>query len=165
MHDLSMFEGLTLRAGPRMATLHPGLQALILRLGIEAGTVLVDVGQVTVTEYQGLRPVSLEGPQQGEQRPLLGGCACVGSYSVLVESALVAHADGVGVISLGVGALQVLVARLVGVAAARDVVVVAGISEAFEVVGYQRGHGVRLVAARRRAVYHNHVYSSHIISH
>ena len=40
----------TLRAGPRMATQHPGLEILILCDGIEAGAVLVDVGEVMMAD-------------------------------------------------------------------------------------------------------------------
>ena len=38
---------------PRMATLHPGLEARILRT-IEAGAVLVDVGEVAMAEDAGI---------------------------------------------------------------------------------------------------------------
>lgn len=47
-----------------MATLHPGLQARILRLGIEAGAVLVDVGQVAVAEDVGIGMCFLQTAQQ-----------------------------------------------------------------------------------------------------
>ena len=53
MHDHSILVGLTLRAKPRMATLHPGLQARILFLSIETRAVLVDVGEVAVAEDVG----------------------------------------------------------------------------------------------------------------
>ena len=66
MHDHSMFEGLTLRAGPRMVTLHPGLQARILFLSIEAGAVLMDVGQVAMTEDLGVGMFFLQAAQQPE---------------------------------------------------------------------------------------------------
>ena len=39
---------------PRIATLYPGLQARILCDGIEAGAVLVDVGEVAVAEDAGI---------------------------------------------------------------------------------------------------------------
>ena len=66
MHDLSMFEGLTLRAGPRMATLHPGLEARILFLSIEAGAVLVDVGEVAVAEDAGFGMGFLQTAEQAQ---------------------------------------------------------------------------------------------------
>ena len=51
-------------AKPRMATLHPELQTRILRLGIEAGAVLVDVGQVAVAEDAGIGMCFLQTAQQ-----------------------------------------------------------------------------------------------------
>ena len=50
----------TLRAMPRMATLHPELEARIFREGIEAGAVLVDIGQVAVAEDPGIGVCGLQ---------------------------------------------------------------------------------------------------------
>ena len=55
-----------MRARPRMATLHPGLQARILRLGIEAGAVLVDVGQVAVAKDASIRMGFLQTAEQAQ---------------------------------------------------------------------------------------------------
>ena len=66
MHDHSMFEGLTLRTGPRMATLHPGLEARIFRDGIEAGAVLVDVGEVAMAEDAGIGMGLLQATEQAQ---------------------------------------------------------------------------------------------------
>jgi len=66
MHDHSMFEGLTLRAMPRMATLHPELEARIFREGIEAGAVLVDVGEVAVAEDAGFGMGFLQTAEQAQ---------------------------------------------------------------------------------------------------
>ena len=49
-----------------MATLHPGLQARILRLGIEAGAVLVDVGEVAVAEDAGFGMGFLQTAEQAQ---------------------------------------------------------------------------------------------------
>ena len=92
MHDLSMFEGLTLRAGPRMATLHPGLKVRILFLSIEAGAVLVDIGQVAVAEDPGIWMFFLQAAQQPEKGALLPRCAGVGGGAVFVQATFVAHA-------------------------------------------------------------------------
>ena len=51
---------------PRMATLHPELEARIFRDGIEAGAVLVDVGEVAVAEDASIRMGFL---QTAEQAP------------------------------------------------------------------------------------------------
>ena len=86
-----MFEGLTLRAGPLMATLHPGLEARILFLSIEAGAVLVDVGQVTVAEDTGVGMCGLQLFQQPEKCAFLRSCPRVGRIPLLVQSAFVAY--------------------------------------------------------------------------
>ena len=93
MHDHSMFEGLTLRAGPRMVTLHPGLQARILFLSIEAGAVLVDIGQVAVAEDPGIGVSGLQLFQQPEQGAFLPRGAGVGGVAVLVQATFVADAQ------------------------------------------------------------------------
>ena len=64
MHDHSILVGLTLRAMPRMATLPPGLEARILCDGIEAGAVLVDVGEVAVAEDAGFGMGLLQATEQ-----------------------------------------------------------------------------------------------------
>ena len=93
MHNHLMFEGLTLRAGPRMATLHPGLQARILRLGIEAGTVLMDVGEVAMAEDAGIGMGFPQATEQAQQGVFLAGCAGIVGFAVLVEATLVAYAE------------------------------------------------------------------------
>ena len=87
-----MFEGLTLRAGPRMATLHPGLEARILCDGIEAGAVLVDVGEVAVAEDAGIGMGFLQATEQAQQGAFLAGRAGVGGIAVLVQTTFVAYA-------------------------------------------------------------------------
>ena len=161
MHDLSMFEGLTLRAGPRMATLHPGLEARILCDGIEAGAVLVDVGQVAVAEDAGIGMYFLQTSQQAQQGTFLLRRAGVSRFSVLVESAFVADTQRMAVEACGVGSDQLLVARLVGRAIAGDVVMVARESESFRVTADEGCHGKVLVRARCRTVYHNQINMPH----
>ena len=51
---------------PRMATLHPGLETRILRDGIEAGAVLVDVGEVAVAEDAGFGMGFLQTAEQAQ---------------------------------------------------------------------------------------------------
>ena len=87
-----------------MATLHPGLQARIFRTGIEAGAVLVDVWEVAVAEDAGIGMGFLQAAEQAQQGAFLAGCAGVGGSALLVETAFVADADGVGVVVAGMGA-------------------------------------------------------------
>ena len=102
--------------------------------------------------------------QQGEQCLFLGLGTGVGGMAFAVEASLVAHAEGVLVVAAGMGTHQVLVARLVGSAVARDVVVVAGEPEAGLVAGDERGDGEGAVLACRRAVDDDQVDATHFKS-
>ena len=146
-----MFEGLTLRAGPRMATQHPGLEARIFREGIEAGAVLVDVGEVAMAEDAGIGMGLLQATEQAQQGAFLAGRAGVGGIAVLVEA----------VVAYGMGAHQLFVARLVGPAVSGNVVVVARESESFRVTADEGCHGKVLVRARGRTVYDNQINVAH----
>jgi len=116
-----------------MATLHPGLEARILCDGIEAGAVLVDVGEVAMAEDAGIGVGLLQATEQAQQGAFLAGCASVGGVAVLVVATFVAYAERMLVVAHGVGTDQLFVARLVGPAVACDVVVVARKSEAIRV--------------------------------
>jgi len=155
-----MFEGLTLRAMPRMATLHPGLEARILRT-IEAGAVLVDVGEVAMAEDAGIGVGLLQATEQAQQGAFLLGRAGVVGVAMLVEPTFVADTERVLVVAYGVGTDQLLVARLVGPAVAGDVVVVAGESEPFRVTADEGCHGKVLVRARGRTVDDNQIDVAH----
>ncbi len=144
-----------------MATLHPGLEARILCDGIEAGAVLVDVGEVAIAEDAGIGMGFLQTAEQAQQGALLAGCAGVSGVAVLVEASFVADAERVLVVAYGVGAHQLFVARLVGQAVAGDVVMVARASEAVGMAADECGHRERTVAARRATVDDNHINPSH----
>ena len=144
-----------------MATLHPGLEARILFLSIEAGAVLVDVGEVAVAEDAGIGMGFLQTAEQAQQGAFLAGRAGVGGIAMLVEAPFVADAERVLVVAYGVGAHQLFVARLVGPAVAGDVVVVARESESFRVTADEGCHGKVLVAARGRTVNHNQINVPH----
>ena len=128
------------------------LNILVLLLGIEAGAVLVDVGEVTVAEDDGFGVVDAERLEQGVQSGFLRCGAGVLGTALGVETALVADADAVLVVVAGVGAGEVLMAGLVQLAVALYVVVVAGEAEAAVVAGDERGNGERPVLAGRRTV-------------
>ena len=128
------------------------LNILVLLLGIEAGAVLVDVGEVTVAEDDGFGVVDAERLEQGVQSGFLRCGAGVLGTALGVETALVADADAVLVVVAGVGAGEVLVAGLVQLTVALYVVVVAGEAEAAVVAGDERGNGERPVLAGRRTV-------------
>ena len=128
------------------------LQRSILRFGIEARTVLSDAWQVAVSQDDGLGVVDAERLEQGVQSGFLRCSAGVLGTALGVETSFVADADAVLVVVAGVGAGEVLVARLVQLAVALYVVVVAGEAEAAVVAGDERGDGERPVLAGRRAV-------------
>ena len=112
----------------------------------------MDIGEVAVAQDDGLGVVLAQRAQQGVQGGfLLGGAGVLGT-AVLVQSALVADADAVLVVVLGMGAGEVLVARLEQLAVTLDVVVVAGEAEAGVVAGDERRHGKVLRLPRRTAV-------------
>ena len=144
-----------------MATLHPGLEARILLLSIEAGTVLMDVGQVAMTEDLGVGMFFLQAAQQAEQGAFLLRGASVGGVAMLVQSTFVANTEGVAVVAYGVGADKLFVTRLVGLAVAGDVVVIARESEAIRVTADECCHGKASVTARGRTVNYNQIDVAH----
>ena len=87
--------------------------------------------------------------------------AGVGGGAVHVQAPFVAYAQGVLVVAYGVGADQLFVARLVGLAVAGDVVVVARESEAIRVTADECCHGKATVTARGRTVNHNQINVAH----
>ena len=138
-----------------------GLQILILCDGIEAGAVLVDVGEVAMAEDAGIGVGLLQATEQAQQGAFLAGCAGVGGVAVLVEASFVADAERVLVVAYGVGAHQLFVARLVGPAVAGDVVMVARESESFRVTADEGCHGKVLIRARGRTVNDNQINVAH----
>ena len=144
-----------------MVTLHPGLQARILCEGIEAGAVLVDVGEVAMAEDAGIGMGLLQATEQAQQGAFLTGRAGVVGIAVLVEAPFVTDAERVLIVAFGVGAHQLFVARLVGPAVAGDVVVVARESESFRVTADEGCHGKVLARARGRTVDDNQINVAH----
>ena len=114
------------------------LQIPVLCPCIEARAGFFHTRQVAMSEDDGIGVVELQRTEQCQQRVLLLVGTCVGRLALRVQPALVAHADGVFVISLGMCALQVLVPRLVQLSVTCHVVVVAGVSEPLPVVGNER---------------------------
>ena len=151
----------TLRAGPRMATLHPGLEARIFREGIEAGAVLVDVGEVAMAEDAGIGMGLLQATEQAQQGAFLFRCAGVCGVAMLVEATFVTDAERVLVVAYGVGTHQLFMSRLVHLTITGDVVVVARESEPFRVTADECCHGKATVTARGRAVNDNQINVAH----
>jgi len=141
------------------------LQTRVLLASQKIGTALGDMRQLTVTENLGIGVVNLERLQQSPQGVLLSLGAGVFRDAVLVESSLVADADGMLVVVPGMGSDEVLMTSLVGLSIAGDVIMVAGEPESRLVTGNQPGDRERTVATRRATMNDNKIYFSHIISH
>ena len=91
--------------------------------------------------------------KQRVESELLGWCPGVGGAALLIETALVADADGVGVIMPGVGADHLFRTTEVQLSVAGDVVMVAAALPAFGFVHLvELLHGDVLVGPRGRAV-------------
>ena len=121
----------------------------------------MDVGEVAVTENPGVGMISFQATEQAQQGAFLLQCAGVGGIAVLVEAPFVTDAERVLIVAYGVGAQQLLVARLVGPAVAGDVVVVARESEPFRVTADEGCHRKVLVRARGRTVDDNQINVAH----
>lgn len=144
---------------------HPlTLQVAVLRDGIKAGTVLMHVGQVAMAHDTGIWMLGLQTLQQVDQFPLLGLGAGVADIALRIQSAFVAHAQGVLVVAHGMGAYQLFVARLVDHAVTGYVVVIAGKAEAGGVVVDECLHAVMLVTACGTTMNNNQINLSHIRS-
>lgn len=108
-----------------------------------------------MTDDLGVGIVLLEGAEESNEGALLCGRAGVVFFTPLVDASLVADADGVFVVAPGMGADEVLVARLVHLTIAGDVVVIAGEAETGLVTGNERFHWEAPIAARGTAVNDN----------
>ena len=121
----------------------------------------MDVGEVAVAEDAGIGMGFLQAVKQTQQSAFLAGRAGVGSITVFVQAAFVADTERVLVVAGGMGAHQLLMTRLVGLAVTGDVVVVARESEPFRVTADEGCHGKVLVRARGRTVDDNQINVAH----
>ena len=116
----------------------------------------MDALQLTMPDDLGIGIVDLQGTEQGDEGGLLGQGTGVGGTALLVEAALVADADGVGVVVTGVCADHLFGTALIELAVAGDVVVVAAALPAAGLVHLvEHLHGDVLVGPRGRAVNHD----------
>ena len=100
--------------------------------------------------------------KQRVESELLGWCPGVVGTSLLIETALVADADGVGIIMPGVGTDHLLRTAEVQLSVAGDVVMVAAALPAFGFVHLvEPFHGDVLVRSAPCTVNDNQIYSSH----
>ena len=132
-------------------------------LDIETRTGLLDPREVSVTDNLGFGIVGAEALEKFDHGLLLGWSASVGRIAVLVEAALVANANAVGIVMLGMGTDFALRAAGVDGAIFRNVIVIADGAEAscfmasFKVFDREVA-----VGSGGRAMNYYKVYSSHI---
>ena len=138
------------------------LEVVSVLLTTEAGTVLVDAFEFAVAYDLGIGVVDLQRAEQGDEGGTLGWGTGVGSTATVVETTLVADADGVGVVMAGMGADHLLGTAEMELAVTGDVVVVAAAVPAFGTVHLvEHLEGEVLVRAGGRAVNHNQINSTH----
>ena len=99
---------------------YQGREVQILRTGIEAGTGLLNPGEVAMAQDAGIGVVNLQGAKQRHEGALLGWGTDVGGLAIGIEASLIADADGMGVITTGVGTDHLLGAALVQLALLED---------------------------------------------
>lgn len=135
---------------------------LILFRCIEARTGLARI-QVVMTHDDGLRIIQPEREEQIQQRLLLRLGARVGRSALAVESAFVADADRVAVVVLAVGARLLFRSSGMDVSVARDIVMVADVTEVpvLHVVALAGLEAQALTLRRGRAVNDNQSDGSH----
>ena len=139
-----------------------GREGQILSTGIEAGTVLLDPGKVTMAKDLGIGIVNLQGAEQCHEGVLLGRGTGVGGLAIGIETSLIADADTVGVVATGVGTNHLLGAALVQLAVLGDVVMVARGLKAPTLVACLEVLGRKVLGDfRGGAMDNNQVYSSH----
>ena len=97
-----------------------GREAQILGAGFEARAILLDPGEVAMTKDAGIGVANLQGAEQRYEGVLLGWGAGVGGLAIGIEASLIADADGMGVITTGVGTDHLLGAALVQLALLED---------------------------------------------
>ena len=116
-----------------------------------------------MTHDDGLRIIQPEREEQIQQRLLLRFGARVGRSALAVESAFVADADRVAVVVLAVGARLLFRSSGMDMSVARDVVVVADVTEVpvLHVVAFAGLEAQALALRRGRAVNDNQSDGSH----
>ena len=114
-----------------------------------------------MTDDLGSGVLALQALYQLAQGAALGGGAGVLRTAVAVQAALIADAQRVLVVALGMCAGQLLVAGLGDGTVALDIVVVGGESEALAVVTQQLHQRIAPVLPRRRTMNNDKVDATH----
>ena len=105
--------------------------------------------------------VLLQTSEKSNEGLLLFGSTGVGRTAVGVETTLIADADAVLVVMLGMGASEVFMTRLVHLTITGDVIVVGGEAETGLVAGNEVSDRERSVAARGATVNDDEIDATH----
>ena len=114
-----------------------------------------------MTENLSLWVLLLQASQQFQQSLLLCFCPCVGRLPLFVQATLVANAERMLVIALGVSTDELFMARLVSRTVASDVVVIARETEAVSMTADEGSYRERAVTARGTTMNDNEIDCSH----
>ena len=132
-------------------------------LTVEAGTVFVDAFQLPVTHNLCIGVIDFQTTEQCNEGCTLGWGTGIFGSALLVEAALVADADGMGVVMAGMSTDRLFRAADVELAVTGDVVVVATAVPSFGTVHVvEHLERQMLVRPRGCTVNNNKVYSSHL---
>ena len=130
---------------------------------IKAGTGFLHPGEVAMAENLGVRIVETQTPQESLKTVLLRLGARVGRIAVGIKTALIADADAVGIVVLGMGANHGLGTARIDGSVLSDVVVVADGAETTRLVaGFKCFDREVAVGSGGRAVDDDKVYFSHV---
>lgn len=129
------------------------LEISILDAGVEARTVLLDPGKVTMAKDLGIGVIGLQSTKQSDEGMLLSRGAGVGRMAELIEASLVDDAKGAPVVAFDMDALDALREQGNDTAVVADIVVVGALAIFLQACVNQGLHAERLVAAVGHAVH------------
>lgn len=134
----------------------------VLALHIQAGTGLVDIGQIAMTDDLGLGVGQLQTLQEVVEGSLLRWCTSIIVTTLRIETAFVTDTNSVLVVVAGVGPSHFLRATGMDFSIPGDIVVVAATGIAFgSMTAFEVIEAEGLVAARRTAVQHHVLHFEH----
>ena len=122
----------------------------------------MDAFEFTMSDDLGIGVIDLQTSEQGDEGSTLGRSTGVFCTATVIETTLVADANGVGIVMPGVSADHLFRPTEVQLSVAGDIIVVATAFPAFGAVYVvEQLKRQMLVRAARRAVNYNQIYSSH----
>jgi hypothetical protein len=118
----------------------------------------MDIGQVAVSQYAGIRIVFGKGLQQFVESMLLSFCTGVGRTAFLIEPSFVDNAQGTTIVACRMDTLKGFREQGNDGSVKTDIVVVATLTELILSAFYQALHTEGLIASGSRAVHHDELH-------